>query len=305
MTTTQPTPYNPQSNQAAYTTPPNSQGHPQYALLQQQRQYSPTASHPQTPSPNSPSSPQPPNALSSEFLPLPLAKRPHPSSPEHGRLPYLPAALRPTDPPRSQPLTPPRSVHGSTDSLVKKGKLSRPGTRGSATIDTASRRLNRSYDLLSHLPSEDIDLAFTQTTDLAPPSGSPTRASWKPDINASVCDFGTCSKLFGLWERRHHCRKCGNIFCNEHSSDRIPLDQNAEFHPQGELVRACGHCSGNWVQWVEERVRLLKEGNNTKDTEPASPVGVLVKGESNSDTQKGGGGFVAGSVGITGDWSTF
>ncbi|KAL6305649.1 FYVE zinc finger-domain-containing protein [Sparassis latifolia] len=36
---------------------------------------------------------------------------------------------------------------------------------------------------------------------------------WKPDAQASHCDIFRCHKRFSMWERKHHCRKCGGVFC--------------------------------------------------------------------------------------------
>ncbi|CAL8574658.1 Zn finger protein [Xanthoria parietina] len=111
----------------AYTTPPNSQGvHTNHHGLQQ---FSPSDSATSTPVDQSPLSPNPSN-----FPTLPLSGRQlrPPKSPM-----YVPAALRPTERPhRPSPLTPPRSLHGSTDSLDRTGGESRPVSRRS----TASTR---------------------------------------------------------------------------------------------------------------------------------------------------------------------
>lgn len=61
-----------------------------------------------------------------------------------------------------------------------------------------------------------------------------------------------CSTSFGLFERRHHCRKCGDIFCTVHCSNYFRLDQFAQFHPQGNLSRGCDHCATEYIQWQEE-----------------------------------------------------
>ncbi|KAG8528924.1 uncharacterized protein KY384_006613 [Bacidia gigantensis] len=300
--TTQPTPYAPQYQQA-YTTPPNSQGHPQYNLLQQQRHYSPTASHPQTPSPNSPASPQP-SAPSAESLPPLLASRPTkpPQLPIDGKPAYLPAALRPTDPPpRSQPLTPPRSVHGSTDSLAPKGTTSRPASRRS-TADSSLKKTFGNIEHLSHIPSDDLEVALTKTSDMPDPSSAPTREHWKPDVNASICDFPICQKSFGLFERRHHCRHCGNVFCNQHSAERIPLDQDAEFHPKASLVRSCEHCAKLFVGWVEQRVEDLKSPDAATPRR-TSPMALAARASQQNQADVHRGTIISGSVG--GDWSTF
>ncbi|RDX51470.1 hypothetical protein OH76DRAFT_1481391 [Lentinus brumalis] len=46
---------------------------------------------------------------------------------------------------------------------------------------------------------------------------------WKPDSQAAHCDTFLCRKPFSIWERRHHCRKCGGVFCAECSSKTTRL----------------------------------------------------------------------------------
>ncbi|KAH7926218.1 hypothetical protein BV22DRAFT_1033137 [Leucogyrophana mollusca] len=38
---------------------------------------------------------------------------------------------------------------------------------------------------------------------------------WKPDSLASSCDNFYCHVKFTVLERRHHCRKCGGVFCRQ------------------------------------------------------------------------------------------
>ncbi|TRM62961.1 FYVE zinc finger-domain-containing protein [Schizophyllum amplum] len=68
----------------------------------------------------------------------------------------------------------------------------------------------------------------------APPSSSSLRPNehlavlldkhlWKPDSTSSSCDFFYCRTPFGIFERRHHCRKCGGVFCRACSSRSTPL----------------------------------------------------------------------------------
>jgi FYVE zinc finger len=76
-----------------------------------------------------------------------------------------------------------------------------------------------------------------------------TLSFMQPDSESSVCDHPTCKKYFSYFTRRHHCRKCGNIFCDTHSSYQIPLDQEANYNPRGISCRACAHCYSQFKEW--------------------------------------------------------
>merc|ERR1711974_312977 len=36
---------------------------------------------------------------------------------------------------------------------------------------------------------------------------------WVPDKDVSECHY--CKLTFTLFRRKHHCRKCGNVYCNK------------------------------------------------------------------------------------------
>ncbi|KAI0089839.1 FYVE zinc finger-domain-containing protein [Irpex rosettiformis] len=50
-----------------------------------------------------------------------------------------------------------------------------------------------------------------------------SKSLWKPDSQASRCDIFLCSRKFSVFERKHHCRKCGGVFCAECSTHTTPL----------------------------------------------------------------------------------
>ncbi|OQR91477.1 myotubularin [Thraustotheca clavata] len=60
--------------------------------------------------------------------------------------------------------------------------------------------------------------------------------AWVPDSLADKCY--QCNTLFSLVLRRHHCRRCGNIFCDACSLSRMPLVSAGFFTP----VRVCDKC---------------------------------------------------------------
>eukprot|EP00929_Paragymnodinium_shiwhaense_P059826 TRINITY_DN29930_c0_g1_i1.p1 TRINITY_DN29930_c0_g1~~TRINITY_DN29930_c0_g1_i1.p1 ORF type:complete len:829 (-),score=180.16 TRINITY_DN29930_c0_g1_i1:70-2556(-) len=67
--------------------------------------------------------------------------------------------------------------------------------------------------------------------------------SWIPNDAVSNCT--ACQSRFGIFNHRHHCRKCGKIFCEPCSSRSIPIPEKGYLEP----VRVCDACSG----WANER----------------------------------------------------
>ncbi|KAG2223243.1 hypothetical protein INT45_006124 [Circinella minor] len=72
---------------------------------------------------------------------------------------------------------------------------------------------------------------------------------WIEDDQVKQCQFSyadqsshtiQCESEFDWLARRHHCRRCGHIFCNTHSSNRLPLfdAQNTK----AEWSRVCDTC---------------------------------------------------------------
>ena len=57
---------------------------------------------------------------------------------------------------------------------------------------------------------------------------------WTEDSDVANCNL--CSKEFSLINRRHHCRNCGQIFCNDCSSKLAPVSNNKK------PVRVCDSC---------------------------------------------------------------
>eukprot|EP01114_Cavostelium_apophysatum_P020893 TRINITY_DN7136_c0_g1_i2.p1 TRINITY_DN7136_c0_g1~~TRINITY_DN7136_c0_g1_i2.p1 ORF type:complete len:537 (+),score=125.57 TRINITY_DN7136_c0_g1_i2:56-1666(+) len=62
-----------------------------------------------------------------------------------------------------------------------------------------------------------------------------SRAQWANDENIYYCS--KCDTEFGLFTRRHHCRKCGGIFCDNCTRFRMVLDSYDK-----EPVRVCQAC---------------------------------------------------------------
>lgn len=66
------------------------------------------------------------------------------------------------------------------------------------------------------------------------------RIPWQPDSDAPVCNFPSCGTRF-FFARRHHCRMCGMVFCDNHSRSMIQIRCLGYFKP----VRVCEVCTRN------------------------------------------------------------
>ncbi|XP_077586758.1 zinc finger FYVE domain-containing protein 26 [Stigmatopora nigra] len=69
-----------------------------------------------------------------------------------------------------------------------------------------------------------------------PPDRPPERKDWVPDTQRDVCMV--CQReRFTMFNRRHHCRRCGRLVCRACSERKMAVDASP-----GEEVRVCDHC---------------------------------------------------------------
>lgn len=85
-----------------------------------------------------------------------------------------------------------------------------------------------------------------------------------------MCDEPTCKKSFNYFTRRHHCRRCGNIFCDFHSAFEIPLDEQANYNPKGSTNRACAYCFREFKVWRTRTNSSDLSGASSGTTTPAA-----------------------------------
>ncbi|EXJ66541.1 uncharacterized protein A1O5_10210 [Cladophialophora psammophila CBS 110553] len=122
------------------------------------------------------------------------------------------------------------------------GPSSPPTPRRHASSDT---NINRSI-------VEVIDLTSSSPPSPPPPpppqtprdnglsrssSGSSRRymvPRWQPDSEVNKCPI--CNRPFTWMFRRHHCRKCGRVVCNDCSPHRITIPRQFIVHPPGPDV---------------------------------------------------------------------
>lgn len=79
---------------------------------------------------------------------------------------------------------------------------------------------------------------------------------WQPDAEVQKC---TCGTVFSMFVRKHHCRLCGKVFCNECTSSRGNIPSFIQTRLEHEMVRLCDRCSSTCseTEKSEPIVRVL------------------------------------------------
>ena len=82
---------------------------------------------------------------------------------------------------------------------------------------------------------------------------------WKVSEFTKYCQDIDCNQKFGMINRKHHCRFCGEIFCNSCTSLRISINQIAKLtrrevdgivnnKTNDDLDRICHSCLRKMLQ---------------------------------------------------------
>ncbi|KAF7340207.1 Isoform b [Mycena venus] len=102
------------------------------------------------------------------------------------------------------------SVLSSSPSCSSLSSSSSTRSTCSSIASTSSAPLALRVDLTTPRPNEHLAVLLPKQL-------------WKSDSSASNCDNFYCRVPFSVFERRHHCRKCGGVFCQVCSSRSTPL----------------------------------------------------------------------------------
>jgi hypothetical protein len=95
-----------------------------------------------------------------------------------------------------------------------------------------------------------------QPAPVTPPARNFDAPVWVPDANSDTCL--ACGVEFWLFTRRHHCRSCGWLVCDECSTHRKPLDNivdpaGVQQGVEGEQYRVCAECFDHEPERVREK----------------------------------------------------
>lgn len=80
-----------------------------------------------------------------------------------------------------------------------------------------------------------------------------SRDFWMPDHSCPVCY--ECDAQFTVFNRRHHCRLCGRVFCAKCAANSIPSpsDETKDCHEESSSdrrIRVCNYCYKQWEQGI-------------------------------------------------------
>jgi len=86
-----------------------------------------------------------------------------------------------------------------------------------------------------------------QNIPLPPPRPAPeivvTRDHWQHHTSNGTCSDPLCDRRLGNTNGNINCRKCGKLFCEEHTMYQIKLSRTAQHEPlQGVWSRVCETC---------------------------------------------------------------
>ena len=70
-----------------------------------------------------------------------------------------------------------------------------------------------------------------------------TRTHWQRAGPNDLCSDPTCGRRLGTTNGKVNCRKCGRLFCDEHTMYQMKLSRSAQHEPvRGLWCRVCETC---------------------------------------------------------------
>ncbi|XP_015906883.1 zinc finger FYVE domain-containing protein 21 [Parasteatoda tepidariorum] len=82
---------------------------------------------------------------------------------------------------------------------------------------------------------------------------------WVPDSESPSC--GKCHVKFDFLNRRHHCRRCGNVYCKNCCETKLPLQRMCFVDP----VRICDQCievTKKENEFYDKHLKVLLSGSH-------------------------------------------
>ncbi|KAK8166187.1 FYVE zinc finger-domain-containing protein [Phyllosticta citrichinensis] len=180
-----------------------------------------------------------------------------------------------------------RGGYRSSSSQEEGTERATPRASASNAIDLTSSSPERPAPPFA--PSQSHDGQGRRESDIFIPT-------WQPDNDVSNCPV--CGTQFSFWYRKHHCRKCGRVVCNNCSPHRITIPRQyivrapdemtrmlqapPTYNPAlggGEEVRVCNPCvpDPNFNPPLQQDLQsrfpdFFSAGFNDPSTQPYTPL---------------------------------
>ena len=119
-----------------------------------------------------------------------------------------------------------------------------------------------------------------------------SRDFWMPDHSCRVCY--DCDSQFTLFNRRHHCRLCGRVFCAKCTANSIPAPSDDSRIPQEERekIRVCNYCFKQGEQGITTIDDGVQVPNQDLSTSSSTTSFISTKSDGTANTSS----FTLGSV---------
>ncbi|KAA8534728.1 hypothetical protein F0562_029830 [Nyssa sinensis] len=116
-----------------------------------------------------------------------------------------------------------------------------------------------------------------------------SRDFWMPDRSCMVCY--DCDSQFTMFNRRHHCRLCGRVFCAKCTANSVPAptDEPKTGREDWERVRVCNYCFKQWEQGIAA-IATVDSGMiaSSPDLSPSPSLTSLASSQSNCTCNSNG-----------------
>lgn len=125
-----------------------------------------------------------------------------------------------------------------------------------------------------------------------------SRDFWMPDESCRVCY--ECDSQFTIFNRRHHCRLCGRVFCAKCTANTVPAlpDEPKSGREDGDRIRVCNYCFKQWKQQSASGSNMMFASSPGLSPSPSSSSLVSTQSSCctyNSGSSAGSAGFSTGS----------
>ncbi|XP_024423386.2 zinc finger FYVE domain-containing protein 26 [Desmodus rotundus] len=119
-------------------------------------------------------------------------------------------------------------------------------------------------------PRERPDAQSQPPLQFVPPATPPARHQWVPDESQSVC-MVCCREHFTMFNRRHHCRRCGRLVCSSCSAKKMVVEGCRE-----NPTRVCDQCYSYYNKDVPEENPGQPEAPDSSKSE-SPPYSAVVR----------------------------